>query len=83
MRLKKSKSYSSYSLIQYQPNGMRALGTTGEYRLLLFLVIDQVLEMLWHFEILAWESSVQYLENGDRSAKRVKMWDSQSNILHM
>ncbi len=35
---------------------MRTLATMVEYRPSLFLVIGQVLKMLWHFEILTWES---------------------------
>ncbi len=34
-----------------------------EYRMSFFLVIDQVLKMLWHFEILNWESM-----------EKTKMW---------
>ncbi len=33
-----------------------ALATMVGYRLRLFLAISQVLKMLWHFEILTWES---------------------------
>ena len=48
---------------------MKTLATMVEYRLSLFLAIDQVLKILWHFEILTWESmgkpkNVEYLENG-------------------
>ncbi len=35
---------------------MRTLLIMGECRLLLFLAIGQVLQNLWHFEILTWES---------------------------
>ncbi len=41
---------------QCQSNFMSALATMGEYRLLVFLLIGQVLKILCHFEILRWES---------------------------
>ena len=43
--------------IQYQPNFMRTLATMVECRLLLFLAIGQVLNILWIFEILAWDKT--------------------------
>ncbi len=48
------KRYFSYSFHLISPKLVRTLGTMGEYKLLLFLALDQVLKMC-HFEILAWE----------------------------
>ncbi len=48
---------------------------------LLFLAVGQVLKILWHFEILIWESigktkMLNNLKTGDRSAKKMKILDS-------
>ncbi len=42
--------------IRCQSNFMRGLATMVEHRLLLFLAMGQVLNILWYFEILTWES---------------------------
>ena len=39
-----------------QPNFLRTLATMVQYKLSLFLAISQVLKILWHIEILTWES---------------------------
>ncbi len=53
----------------------------GECRVLLFLATGQVLQNIWHFEILTLESMGRpkmwyILKTADRRAKRRKMWDS-------
>ena len=60
---------------------MRTLASLGEYRLLLFLAIGQVLKIIWHFEILTWESMGKpeiwnILKTADRRVKTDKIWDS-------
>ncbi len=59
-----------------------------EYRLSLFLAIGQVLTILWHFEILKWESMGKpkmwnISTTANRSAKRTKLWDSRSFSAYM
>ena len=59
---------------------MRILATMVEYRLLLFLAIGKFLKILWHFEILTWESMKKpkmgnISKTADRRAKRTKIWD--------
>ncbi len=54
MELEISKHYSSYSFHPIYFIG--PLATTLEHRVLLPLTISQVLKMLWHLEILKYES---------------------------
>ncbi len=55
MGLEMSKRFC-YSFHLMSANFMRTFATMVEYRLSLFLAIGQVLKILWHFEILTWES---------------------------
>ncbi len=60
----------------------------GECRLLFFLVIGQVLQNLWHFEILTLESignpkTWNITKTDDRRAKQTKIWDSGYYSTHM
>ena len=59
-----------------------------EYRLSLFLAIGQVLKILWHFEILTWESMGKpkmwnISKTANRRAKRTKIWDWESYSAYM
>ena len=47
-----SKRYPSYCFHPISPKLYEDIGYRGKYRLLPFLTISQVLEILWHFEIL-------------------------------
>ncbi len=51
------------------------------YRLLIFLAMSQLLQILWYFEILAWENPkicnrAFILKTADHRAKRMNIWDS-------
>ncbi len=64
--------------IRCQPNFKRTLATMVEYSLLLFLAIDQLLTILWHFEILTLESIGKpnvwnISKTHDRKVKRTKI----------
>ena len=70
-----SKRYSSYS---FQSNFMTTLASMVEYRLLHFLAIGRVLQLLWHFEILTLQSMgkpqmCNISKTADRRAKRAKI----------
>ena len=58
-----------------------------EHRLLLSLAIGQVLKILWHFQILTWESMAKpkmwnISKTTDRRAKRTKIW-SRGTTVHI
>ena len=60
----------------------------GEYRLLLFLALDELLQNLWYFEILTLESMGKpkmwnISKTDDHRTKRIKIWDSGYYSTHM
>ena len=67
---------------------MRTLTAMVGYWLLLFFAIGQVLQILWQFEVLTWESMGKpkmwtISKAADRRAKRTKIWDSGDYSTHM
>ncbi len=58
------------------------------YKFMDILAICQKLQILWHFEILTWESMGKpklwnISKTADRRAKRTKIWDSGYYSAHM
>ena len=60
-----------------------------EYNVMDVLAISHELKLLWHFEILTWESTgkspkmCNILKTADRRAKQMKILDSRSYVLNM
>ncbi len=60
----------------------------GEYKVMDILAICQKLKIVWHFEIVTWESMGKpkvwnISKTANRRAKRTKMWDSWYYSAHM
>ncbi len=60
------------------------------YRLLLFLANNQVVKILWHFEISTWESmgkpkmwNTSIWKMANRRVKQMKIWESWSYSAHL
>ena len=74
--------------IQSGPNFMINTAVIGEYKVMDILAICQKLKILWHFEILTWESMGKpkmwnISKTANRRPKRTKMWDSGSYCEYM
>ena len=83
-----SKRYSSYSFHPMSAKFYENIGWYGGREAITFLAIGQVLTLLWHFEILTWESmgkpeTWSISKTVDRRAKWTNIWDSGSYSTYM
>ncbi len=83
MGLENSKRYS-YSFHQISAKLYEDIGCHGGIQAITSLGNRPSSKMLWHFEISTWENCkmCNILKTAHRRVKRMKIWDSQSSILH-
>ncbi len=90
MGLEISKCYSSYSFHPMSIKLHEAIGYHGGIQTVTFLGNRLIFKLLWHFEILTWQSlqwenpkMCNILKIVDRRVKLMKLWDLRSQELHM
>ena len=88
MELEVSKRYFSTSFNQMWSKLYQDVAYHGGIQAITFLVINQVLQNLWHFELLTWESVGKpkmwnISKMAGRTASEEKIWDSGSYSVYV